>query len=529
MPRRFADVDVGFGCGLPKTAVTERLLQRRLRAAAFLLGLGFGLFLVRRLFVGSPYWWFHVAVVLLLFAAWGLLRHFPSMSLRRLRIIELIVFGVPVVELAFHQHAHILYHARVGEAGLALAAVKSTTVYFFAVIVVYGMLIPNSWQRAAIAVLPIAAMPLLLTALLIHRYPEVAITVPEIGRFAQKSDDFLMLLLGVVCAVFGTHIINSLRTEVVRASELGRYRLGEKIGSGGVGEVYLAEHQLLKRPCAIKLIRPDKAGDPGTLARFEREVCTTANLSHPNTIEIYDYGTTEGGVFYYVMEFLPGMDLAALVERFGPLPPERVIHLLRQVCGALAEAHGVGFIHRDIKPGNIYCTTHGGMYDVAKLLDFGLVRSTVRDHDLWMTQPGWFAGSPLYMSPEQALNDRTQDARGDIYSLGAVAYYLLTGRPPFNHRTPAELLIAHARDQVLLPSKLRGDVPRDLEQIIVRCLAKDPRERFPDVQALSEALSQCATANRWTPSQAAQWWQSRIREASKQPLHNQPTLKFAAV
>jgi eukaryotic-like serine/threonine-protein kinase len=351
----------------------------------------------------------------------------------------------------------------------------------------------------------------------------------DTGLFIQQSDDLLMLLLGVVRAVLGTRIINSLRTKAFPAKELSRYRLGHKIGSGGMGKVYLAEHQLLKRRCAIKFIRPEKAHDPETLARFEREVRTAASLSHPNTIRIYDYGATEDGVFFYVMEYLPGMDLEELVDRFGPLPPERVIHLLRQVCGAIAEAHGVGFIHRDIKPGNIFCTCRGGTYDVAKLLDFGLAKPTTGDQDLRLTQQGWFAGSPLYSSPEQTLNDRAPDVRGDVYSLGAVAYFLLTGHPPFERATFAEILIAHARDQVLPPSKLRPGLPRDLQQVVVRCLAKEPLERYPSAQALAEAISECAAANRWTSCHAAQWWRSSGGPETAEPLHDQPTLEFAAL
>ena len=351
----------------------------------------------------------------------------------------------------------------------------------------------------------------------------------DIGLFAQRSYDVLMLLLRVVSAVFGTRIINSLRTGAFQAMHLGRYRLRQKIGSGGMGEVYLAEHQLLKRRCAIKFIRPDKARDSETLARFEREVRMTASLSHPNTIAIYDYGATEDGAFFYVMEYLPGMDLQELVDRFGPLPPERVIHLLRQVCESLAEAHGVGLIHRDIKPGNIYCTCRGGMYDVAKLLDFGLATLTTGDQDLRLTQPGWFAGSPLYSSPEQTLNDRAPDARGDVYSLGAVAYFLLTGHPPFARATLAEVLMAQARDRLLPPSKLRADVPDDLQQVVVRCLAKDPLERYPSAQTFAEALSQCAAANRWTNCHAARWWQSSDWQRIEKPLPDQPTWEFATL
>ena len=183
----------------------------------------------------------------------------------------------------------------------------------------------------------------------------------------------MILLILAVGSAFGARTISRLRRQVAEARQLGQYRLRRRIGAGGMGEVYLAEHQLLKRPCAVKLIRPDDVADPRALERFEREVRLTATLSHPNTVEIYDYGRTEDGTYYYVMEYLPGLSLAELVERHGPLPPGRVVYLLRQVCGALREAHAAGLIHRDIKPSNIFAARRGGMDDVAKLLDFGLV------------------------------------------------------------------------------------------------------------------------------------------------------------
>ena len=201
------------------------------------------------------------------------------------------------------------------------------------------------------------------------------------------------------------------------------------------------------------------------------------------------------------------MDLAELIERHGPLPPERVIHLLRQVCHALSEAHSIGFVHRDVKPGNIFVAHRGGSYDVAKVLDFGLVRSPAHLEETQLTHDGALAGSPLYMSPEQASGQSEPDARSDIYSLGAVAYHILTGRPPFEETTPMKVIIAHARDQVLPPSKHRPGIPRRLEQIVVRCLAKVPGERFQDVESLDQALAACETDQPWTQTRAAEWWQ----------------------
>jgi len=273
-----------------------------------------------------------------------------------------------------------------------------------------------------------------------------------------------------------------------------------------MGEVYLAEHQMLKRPCVVKLIRPDKAGDRRVLARFQREVRATAKLSHWNTIEIFDYGSTEDGTFYYVMEYLPGMSLAELVERFGPLPPERAVHFLRQICDALSEAHAAGLIHRDIKPGNIFAAQRGGVYDVAKLLDFGLVKPAPDQEAIHLTGEGMIAGSPLFMSPEQATGDGAPDARSDIYSLGAVGYYLLTGRPPFEGKRAIKVMIAHAHQDVIPPSQHRDGIPDDVQQVVLQCLAKAPADRYQNAASLAEALARCTTADRWTREDARRWW-----------------------
>jgi serine/threonine-protein kinase len=324
--------------------------------------------------------------------------------------------------------------------------------------------------------------------------------------FAQHV---LLMSVTAVAAVYGTHLINSLRREAFEARKIGQYQLLELLGAGGMGEVYLARHRMLKRPCAIKLIRPDRAGDPQVLARFEREVQLTAGLSHWNTVQIFDYGRTDDGAFYYVMEYLPGLSLEDLLDRYGPLPPERVVHLLRQTCQGLREAHATGLIHRDIKPGNIFAAQRGGLYDVVKLLDFGLVKPATETPSSRLTHEGSIAGTALFMSPEQARGLDDLDARSDIYSLGAVAYALLSGRPPFDETSPMEAIIAHARDEARPLSQLRADVPADLERVILRCLAKRPEDRFQDAESLEQSLAQCADADLWTPSRAARWWQEQ--------------------
>jgi serine/threonine-protein kinase len=274
-----------------------------------------------------------------------------------------------------------------------------------------------------------------------------------------------------------------------------------------MGVVYLAEHRLLKRPCAVKLIRPEQAGDAAVLRRFEREVEATTRLAHPNAVQVYDYGHADDGTFFYVMEYLPGLTLDDLVRRHGPLPPERVVYLLRQLCGALREAHGLGLVHRDVKPGNVMVCWIGGRADVAKLLDFGLVRDPARgDPSTRLTRVGGLLGTPEFMCPEQARAESTTDHRGDLYSLGATAYYALTGRPPFTGPTLIETLYAHLKDPVRPPAELRPDVPADLQAVVLRCLAKDPAGRFADAAGLEKALAACGCADRWGEDQAAAWW-----------------------
>jgi serine/threonine-protein kinase len=256
----------------------------------------------------------------------------------------------------------------------------------------------------------------------------------------------------------------------------------------------------------VKLIRPDKTGNPKVLARFQREVRATAKLSHWNTVEIFDYGCTADGTFYYVMEYLPGMSLGEMVDRFGPMPPGRVIYLLSQACDALAEAHAAGLIHRDIKPGNIFVAQRGGVHDVVKLLDFGLVKPILEEESIHLTAEGTITGSPLFISPEQALGETRPDGRSDIYSLGAVGYFLLTGLPPFAGDRAIKVIFAHAHDPVVPPSEHCPEIPADLEAVILRCLAKNPADRFQNTAEMADALAACQSADGWSRRQAAEWW-----------------------
>jgi eukaryotic-like serine/threonine-protein kinase len=283
-----------------------------------------------------------------------------------------------------------------------------------------------------------------------------------------------------------------------------------------MGEVYLAEDRLLNRPCALKVIASERAADLRTLQRFEREVSVTARLNHPNIVKVYHGDYAEDGTFYCVMEYVPGFDLQKLVSRYGALPPERALYFLKQAGAALQYAHAASMIHRDVKPQNMIVCGPPGELDQLKLVDFGLVRETNRPvSGKSLSHDGGLLGSPSYMSPEQALGARELDARSDIYSLGAVAYFVLTGQPPFVRDSDLEVLMAHVDAPVVPPSRLRSGISAGFEAIVLRCLEKDPGKRFASAAVLVESLSQCASVPTWTESQATNWWHANPLEGTK--------------
>jgi len=450
----------------------------------------------------------HGGVVLVSAAMAVLLWRRKHLWLSALRGIELAIFGSLAVFFAWLQFKEFLHGPVVDAMHCTWAplilrqAVGNTSLRWFFLIIVYGVFIPNTWQRCLLVGLVLALTPLILTPLAASRHAPL-----QTELFFALLEMATLLAVALAIAVFGSYRIQALEEQAFEAQQLGQYRLKRRLGSGGMGEVYLAEHLLLRRPCAVKLIRPEQAGDPTTLQRFEREVQAMATLTHWNTVEIYDYGHADDGTFYYVMEYLPGQNLEHLTTCYGALTPARAVHLLRQVCRALREAHDVGLLHRDIKPSNIIACERGGVYDVVKLLDFGLVHETRLGEDgLRLTQHGTIIGSPPYMSPEQAAGKTHLDPRSDIYSVGAVAYYLLTGQPPFVRETAMMMLMAHAYDPVVPPDTIRPELPADLQAVVMRCLEKDPSRRFPDAHSLEQALAACAAADQWTEKQAALWW-----------------------
>ncbi len=303
------------------------------------------------------------------------------------------------------------------------------------------------------------------------------------------------LMLGAAVTI--SHVVTRLGQQVSREREMGSYRLGELLGRGGMGEVYLATHRMLARPAAIKLIRREvlAAGDPAmaqtAIARFRREAEAAARLRSPHTVELYDFGVTEDGTFYLVMELLEGQNLEHVVRQQGPLDPARVVTILRQVCESLEEAHAYGLVHRDIKPANIHLGRLGLREDFVKVLDFGLVRSFEGPSEESLTgAAGMTPGTPAYMAPEMA-QDRTVDGRADIYSLGCVAYYLLTGRLVFEGDTPLQTILKHLQQPPEPPSRI-GDrpLPAALDELVLACLAKRPEDRPPSAAVVSQRLAQ---------------------------------------
>lgn len=496
------------GSGVALSGEVQQVLRRRLRSAALLQFAGFATFLLWHLFIydeKNPLQFVvfvtHIVTTLILGALAIVLSWSCQFSTPKLRWLELVAFGVPMAFFAILQHERAMRMVDFIDFHPGISSGCLLTIY------TYALFIPNTWKRAAAILTAMGLVPLLSTLVTVVLHTGTRNFFYGHANFGAEM--VLTLILAVVGATWGVYTISTLQTAAFEARQLGQYRLKRLIGSGGMGEVYLGEHQLMKRPCAIKVIRAEKAGDPKVLARFEREVQATAKLSHWNSIDIFDYGRAADGTFYYVMEYLPGMNLSELVKRFGPLAPGRAIHFVRQACDALHEAHQLGLLHRDLKPANLFAAVRGGFYDVTKLLDFGLAKPLTDTDDSDITAEGSITGSPLYMSPEQATGDTEPDVRSDIYSLGGVLYFLTTGRPPFESDKPLKVLISHAHEAPQPPTNFRPDLPQDLEAVIMRCLNKHPDDRYQTSTALGVALEGCEVAGTWKSQDARQWWEER--------------------
>lgn len=371
----------------------------------------------------------------------------------------------------------------------------------------FAVFIPaRPWKTITALAVATAAVPLVAAVALVG----APVHVPPTPFFFGFVFPYL---LAALLAYASAHVVYQLGRDVRRARELGSYTLEEPLGVGGMGEVWRARHRLLARPAAIKLIRPDVMGK-AAVARFEREAQATARMCSPHTIDLYDFGVAPDGTFYYVMELLDGLDLDSMVRRFGPQPAARVIHILRQAAASLAEAHEQGLFHRDIKPANLYLCRYGRDTDFVKVLDFGLVSTTTPSEDVSLTAENRVTGTPGYMAPEQVLGNRPVDARADLYALGCVGYWLLTGSLVFEGDTVMATLLQHAKESPEPPS-LRTElpVPAELDDAILACLAKSPEDRPASADALALRLSG-DWVPAWTRRDADAWWEHHVPHRS---------------
>ncbi len=376
-------------------------------------------------------------------------------------------------------------------------------------VAIRAALIPST-PRRTIVIGAVVGTPILLASTLLVPAGDGALAwrAVDSGAFPwMLVNATMMWMFAIITSTVISWVIYGLRVEVLEAQRLGQYVLEQKIGEGGMGEVYRARHGMMRRPSALKLLRVDRAGEIDLL-RFEREVQMTARLTHPNTITIFDYGRTQDGVFYYAMELLDGANLQRIVAVDGAQSAGRVVRILSMTCGALTEAHASGLIHRDIKPANIMLCTQGGELDVVKLLDFGLVKEVSVDRDLALTGSTNVTGTPLYMAPESILEPDSVDARADIYALGAVAYFLLAGSEVFDGKSIVEVCSQHLH-QMPEPLSQRGvTVPAALEAVVLACLAKSPEDRPQSAAELRRRIEACEI-DAWDSERARAWWLER--------------------
>ena len=378
-------------------------------------------------------------------------------------------------------------------------------------VVIFPVIVPSPLKKTLIAAtLAAATEPITVVIMSLSGFGPL----PEFKMFIRLA---WPNLVAVFMAVAFSRVIYRLGEQVSKARSMGSYHLGEMLGKGGMGEVWKGTHRMLARTAAVKLIRPEALGasNPAeaekALRRFEREAQATAALRSPHTIEVYDFGISRDGTFYYVMELLDGLDMQSLVKEYGAQPPERVAALIRQACHSLHEAHAAGLIHRDIKPANIFVCRYGIDLDFVKVLDFGIVKQTQADAgDVQLTAVGSVAGTPAFLAPEMALGEGTVDGRADIYSLGCVAYWMLTGEMVFDKPSPMGMVVAHSNETpVPVSQRAKQPVPAELEKVVMACLEKNPEDRPRDAQVLAGQIDGLDITRLWTHEQKAEWWRRR--------------------
>ncbi|MEO1481051.1 MAG: serine/threonine-protein kinase [Myxococcota bacterium] len=491
-------------------------LRRRVSMAGVVCGDAFLVFLVFRsveILIGGQYEMFvhasyvlHALTALVFFSMWLILR-LPGLSVSAVRTVEAVgLLGGTLTTILMG--LHIPRAARPD-----FIILTGIVLFFFA----RSIWVPSTARRTAILGTAIGLPMVIATYYLFididaALYQEVLSRDIDVEFTAQSMASgaaaaiAVYWVLAVATAASASKVFYGLRKQVEDAKQLGQYKLERKLGEGGMGMVFRATHGMLRRPTAVKLLLPEKAGEHNLL-RFEREVQLTATLTHPNTVTIFDYGRTPDGVFYYAMELLDGATLEDIVELRVPVAQSRVLKILQQTAGALSEAHGLGLVHRDIKPSNIMLCRYGGQHDMVKVLDFGLVKQLQGASNALLTQTESLTGTPQYMSPEAITDAESVDARGDIYSLGCVAYYLLTGEHVFTGKTVVEVCSHHLHTPPTPPSEVtERPIDAHLEALILRCLAKSPQDRPADGAELINLLEQIDLGEVWRERDAVEWW-----------------------
>ncbi|MCA9322684.1 MAG: serine/threonine protein kinase [Planctomycetes bacterium] len=497
------------------------LLARRLFGVCLVIGAGLLLALLREYFLvrsGPTLASVQVGMILIMALGMVLIRIGRLRSVLALRCLEVIVFfGTPLF-LGTRYFLEMQSRPQELEALRAAEGLHELTTACLVLAVVYGLVIPTNWRRAALVVFPVLLVPIVVPVHLARSVENEVLN--DLVNREMISGSVLVLVIGALIALYGSHVLSTLRREVFEARRLGQYELQEQIGSGGMGEVWRAKHRLLSRPAAIKLITPHSTrshleGEEVLRTRFEREAQITASLESPHTVQVYDFGTTPDGTFYLVMELLRGMTLDRFVRQHGPMLPERVVRILRQVCYSLAEAHARGLIHRDIKPANLHVGRVGLTWDFVKVLDFGLALPSRAAEDARLTHIGTI-GTPAFIPPEVVEGKTEIDHRADLYSLGCVAYWLLTGQFVFAADNPVQMASDHLSATPVPPGQRVGkEFPPELEKIVMDCLAKNPDDRPADAAAVIDRLEAIPLASRWTQSRARAFWEQIEGDADK--------------
>jgi len=512
MPTPGSADGVKASSGLPDEVVQEQLKRLALFSA-----------------VGAGLWTFGVSMDTVFVP----LANFSVTIPRRVNLL-IDVTGV-VVSLVMFAYVRWSAHpaAVKGQAALLFMVINAALVAIFNVVTlphINGPTYQLSWITVVILVSSMFSLarpvPLLIASLVAATMDPLAEWIAHLVGLqvpppAQALVAFLPNYACAIVAMVPGHFLHRLGRQLHEAQELGSYQLVELLGQGGMGEVWRARHELLARNAAIKLIRPELLGAASDndarllVGRFKREAQATAALNSPHTIQIFDYGTTDDGTFYYVMEFLTGRDLESLVREFGPMNADRAIFLLRQICHSLADAHARGFVHRDVKPANVYVCRMGLEYDFAKVLDFGLVKTSggAEVKNSFMTMDHVTTGTPAYMAPEVILGEADVDRRADVYALGCVAYFMLTGQLVFDADTPMKMMLEHVHTSPVPPSeRTELRIPRELDALVMACLEKDPARRPQSAEQLLAAARGCRSCEGWTQDLARTWWNRHLPE-----------------